>query len=420
MANLTRLLFVLLFNHAFAQTFCTSTIDLGTFLTKSFRANADLIRLGVPSEVVKQYYDKAVMDVTLSCNCSSTTIDESCVSLFFAETMEVAYLRDLLEIDSVNENSESQLARRKLFPLFQTNMTLYGLSVSQTEELNKGLDHLLSNSKSVVSIQSRYWQRSRYPSDEEFFQDTFEAQKAACDAYKATVNLNNLTYPAWAATAYVIGLVLEVHKAQGNETAAMMMLADHTNRVYNGVRCYRVSGTHLEYPIFRMKQYMQTTQKLLDKTTTIFKPKLNDIREISSVPSQYHSRLVNVFSSLSSNGDSETILQTDGTTTYREPVVNILQEELTTTDLEESNSMHHECRDGYILALRAVPTASREEHCCSEKCELAELSLLDPFAFAISQERCCGSCNYFECTDHSLLPESGPLTYNGIPTLVSI
>ncbi|KAI0563902.1 hypothetical protein FGB62_32g244 [Gracilaria domingensis] len=424
MGPLKWLFLLVTFNHAFAQTFCTSPIDLGTFLTRSFRANVDLIRMGVPSEIVKMFYDKAVMDVTLSCNCSSSTIDQTCVSLFFTETMEVAYLRDLLDIDLFAEEPGDRFRLlqpgRKLFPLFRPNLTLHGLSVSQTEELNKGLDHLLLSSKSVVNIQSRYWQRSRFPSDEEFFQDTFEAQKAACDAFQAIENLTNLTFPAWGATTYVVGLVLEVRKARGNLTAAMMMLADHTSLVFNGLRCYRVSGFQLGYPVSKMEQYLVTTQKLLDETSTVFKPDLNDIRQISTIPSMYYSHLVTTFSSLSSSGDGKTTLVSDGTIIRRESVSSILLENLPDTELLSSKNTRQECPDGYILTWRAVPILSLDELCCSEKCELAELSLVDPFSFSVSQEKCCGLCNYFDCTDHTLLPESTPLQYTGTPTLISI
>eukprot|EP00178_Gracilaria_changii_P025296 TRINITY_DN78021_c0_g1_i1.p1 TRINITY_DN78021_c0_g1~~TRINITY_DN78021_c0_g1_i1.p1 ORF type:complete len:425 (+),score=40.29 TRINITY_DN78021_c0_g1_i1:414-1688(+) len=424
MGHVGMLFLVLALNHAFAQTFCTSTIDLETFLTRSYRANVDLIRLGVPSKVVKRYYDKAVIDMTLSCNCSSTTIDENCVSLFFTETMEVAYLKDLLHIDSVADENRDVSGLLKpnprLFPLFRTNVTLQGLSISQTEELNKGANHLLSNSKSVVSIQSRYWQRSRFPADEEFFQDTFDAQKAACDIYQDIINATNLTYPAWAATSYVIGLILEIRQAGGNETAAMMMLEDCTSLVFSGVRCYRVNGNKLEYPVSKLEQYMLIAKELLDETDTLFKTDLRDIRKLSLVPSAYFFELVTTLSSLSSGGDGSSVLTTDGRTTRREAVNSTLGIDLPDIELINPGNARQECPEGYILASRAVPTVNVDELCCSEKCEFAQLSLLDPFAFAINQERCCGFCNYLECTDHSLLPESTPLKYAGTATLISI
>ncbi|PXF49290.1 hypothetical protein BWQ96_00864 [Gracilariopsis chorda] len=406
--------FVILVTRTFARApKCTSTIGLNAFLSTSFLVNADLIRFGVPSEVVTKYYDRAVMDVARFCNCSSVSVDETCVQLIFEESLELSLLKGALDADSLlSKGQRDQVSptapenKVKLFPLYDPGKTLSGLSSTQTEELNSHLTRLLSASKSVVSIQSEYWQRSRFPSDETFFQDTYESQKAACGEYQVASKMDNRTFPAWAATAYVIGLVQEVRKAQGEVSAAIDILAAHASFVFNGARCYRVNGLKLHIPVRKMEEYLATAQKLLNEAGQRSHPiPLNDIRKVSESSATFFPRLVTKLSSLSSNGDGRTVLVTDGTTIERALVNTLLMGDPLLLGEITLGPAAYECPERWIRVSRVLPLANMDEQCCPEKCEYAALSLSDPFLYTVTQEKCCELCNYFICKDHTLLPE---------------
>lgn len=407
---LTAVFFVLLVPQNLARALnCTSTISLSTFLSSTFLVNADLIRFGVPSEVITKYYDRAVKDVARFCNCSSVSLDESCVHLIFEDSLEISLLKGVLDADSLLSKGEAETATQetkiKLFPLYDPDKQLSGLSSKQTEELNSDLNRLLSTSKSVISIQSEYWQRSRFPSDEAFFQDSYQSQKVACGEYQRAFKTDNRTFPAWAATAYVLGLVQEVRKAKGDVSAAIDMLAAHVSFVFNGARCYRISGAKLHIPVGKMEEYLAIAQKLVNSAAQRPRPiPLNDIRKVSKSSTTFFPSVVTTLSALGSSGDGRTVLVSDGATIERELVDSLLLGDPLLLGAVTLGTVDYECPERWIRVSRVLLLENMDEQCCPETCEYAELSLSDPFMYSVTQEKCCELCNFFICKDHTLLP----------------
>eukprot|EP00178_Gracilaria_changii_P000246 TRINITY_DN10242_c0_g1_i1.p1 TRINITY_DN10242_c0_g1~~TRINITY_DN10242_c0_g1_i1.p1 ORF type:complete len:446 (-),score=47.75 TRINITY_DN10242_c0_g1_i1:506-1843(-) len=413
---------LMLFAMAQGTPACNTQLQLSVFLNDSYPANANLIRFGVPSDVVRVYYNDALKDLALNCNCGPMLLDEPCVNTKFNSDWEVSALRSIVDGDDGVTNAS------KLFRLYDSQKTLNNLRMDQETKLNLGLELLNKHTQDLNLIPSLGWHPAQFPSDDSFFEDDNFTRKAACSLYDSGTHVDDIRYPASAATAYVLGLVQSVRRVDGNLTVAHEMLANHTEFVFNGVRCYKLSGDKLMIPITYMQQYKNTTKMLLMSAGQNSSEYVNDVRTTAGNAKFFLYPLVKKFSSLISYGDSETVLYTrnespGGDLVERKSVSEVMQNDHSLA-LNSSlitgigsvisgitNNMGGlTCPPGWIFVSRAVSLMSADEECCSDKCEMLALSLNDPFLWSIEQENCCANCNLFVCQDQSLLPDSIPLT----------
>lgn len=406
---------------------CNDVLSLSTFLNDSFQANADLIRFGAPSEIVKALYEHSLIEVASSCECSPTTLDQFCVHTIFNLDYEVSVLRSTIDTDATNTGTD------KLFRLYDSSRVLNSLAQNQVTSLEFCRTHLLSLTPDTTTIKSPAWQRSLFPSDDVFFQDEASAQTDACNTFNAATNPTGLTFPALSATAYVIGLVQLVRKANLDMTVPLQILANHTAFVFNGVRCNKLSGNRLHIPVAYLVDYKNTIDAIVSTVSDIKSP--TDLRGISGTSKTYLPSLVDKLSALISYGDSETVLVANTLIGSPSSVTRDAVEQNLVGDPSlqmapvlgltnvmgggmEANSQAGGgpvCPNGWIQVSRAVSLISADEECCSDHCELLALSLSDPFLWVIEQENCCSSCNLFVCQDQGLLPAAVPLS-NAPPT----
>ncbi|KAI0559026.1 hypothetical protein FGB62_170g06 [Gracilaria domingensis] len=285
---------------------CNAQLQLSIFLSGSYTANANLVRFGVPSEAVSTFYNTALKYLAQNCKCSPTLLDEPCVDTKFNSDKEVTALRALLDSD------ETVADATKLFRLYDSQKTLNPLTNIQEQKLQLGLDLLNTNTHDLDIILSWGWQRVQFPSDDSFFQDDSSEQATACSTYDSLVQPGVQTYPASAATAYVLSLVQNVRRAGGDLTVAYQFLANHTAFVFDGVRCHKLSGDKLKIPINYMNDYKDQTHLLLKASgSSTSSVDLNDVRKNAGNAKLYLYPLVTKFSSLISYGDSETVLYTN-------------------------------------------------------------------------------------------------------------
>ncbi|PXF49288.1 hypothetical protein BWQ96_00862 [Gracilariopsis chorda] len=280
---------------------CNNVISLSTFLNDSYQANANLIRFGAPSEIVRALYDHSLIEMASSCECSTTTVDQFCVHTIFNLDNEVSVLRSTIDTDATTVGTD------KLFRLYDSSKVLDSLAANQIASLEFCRTHLLSLTPDTTTIKSPAWQRSIFPSDDVFFQDDASGQKDACNTFNAVTHPQGLTYPASSATAYVIGLVQSVRKAKLDMAVPLQILANHTTFVYNGVRCNKLSGDRLHIPVTYLEDYKKTIESILSSASTDTGI-LRNVRELLQNSKMFLPSLVDKLSALISYGDSATVL----------------------------------------------------------------------------------------------------------------
>ncbi|CAN8062509.1 unnamed protein product [Agarophyton chilense] len=412
-----------LFGIALGSPVCNTQLQLSLFLNDSYVANADLIRKGVPSKVVSAFYNDALKYLAGECYCSSTLLDDPCVNTKFNTNGEVAELRSLADMDEGITNDS------RLFRLYDSQKILSALSSDKEGKLNYGLELLNNHINNLDIVNSPALQSIQFPSDDSFFQDESSAQTAACVSFNSITS--NYSYPAAAATAYILGLIQEVRIRGGNLAVAHQFLQDHVSFVYAGVRCNKLSGDDLRVPIRFMKEFEANVSYL----------KVSDVVGIVRYSKNSFPSLVAQLSSLMSYGDSGTVLLMNQANLYpntgplvlREFVESILvadqglQKGAPTASLSppvlsfplvpgpggggntETETSEGTCPLGWIFVSRTVSVMRADEECCSDMCELLSLCLSDPFLWGIERENCCQSCNLFVCQDQTILPSVVPL-----------
>lgn len=370
----------------------------------------DIIRLGVPMEVVKSFYDYALKQIgEPECKCAyyENEIDMNCVHRVFDENLGFA-TRRLLNV--LSEDLKKPMVNR-YFPHMSTDGNLSSQGELEKKASAESLEATLSE---LLNIEQGSWEGSRFPSDEMLWYSKGIAR--ACEEFQGRMDENSLWLSATTLTAYVLGLVRQILLLPHAASAAEFILAEHIHMVYTGLQCKRQTGDMLQVPAIFLEGFV-TRAHLTLKNSSIGPsaalvaglPDILSLPEIVRGSDVLFPEAVRQMSSLSSYGRSK-FLSWNGTDVSLQNMTEVLRANATLQrystifsdgSVVPKTDVTLECFAGYrkIPRLKVLALNSSKEECCHVSCLHNVGSIVK---LSIMNEMCCEACNGMGCNVEDL------------------
>lgn len=381
---------------------CVSSTHLPEVVQDSYPSHAQLIRRGVPMEVVRFFYELALKNLTEpDCICPSTemVVDENCVNRVF--TMEKnrtsAKLVEILERDSALAIPE------RLFPAVEPSEDLPAIRELEEKAITEGMDTTVAN---LMSVNHTTWSGASFPSDELLRFD--RNRDRACEEFAQKMDQNSLWLPATALSAYVLGITQQIFLLPGSSSAAETMLMEHIRMVYLASRCRRVTGNQLRVPVIFLEGFITRAHLALKNCSTgpqsalvVGFPKITAVEEIIRGSRHFFPDVVKRISSLNSFGRSEYV-SWNSTSVVGESLKDVM---LRKAPLQQYNNFYSQktpqstvsnvmCGTGFQNITRLIDVSEESQYCCSKSCVLHSGSIVKR---SIINEMCCECCNEDGC-----------------------
>lgn len=383
---------------------------ISSVIEESYMNHIELIRQGVPMEIVKSFYDYALQQITrpgCMCELYENEVDMTCVDQVFTE--DHGYVSTKL-LGVVSEDSQKPAAER-LFPNLSPREEvpmMDELELKSTAECRDATHAELSG------INEPFWNGSVFPPDELLRYD--KDQERACHEYQGQPNDNGLWLSATALTAYVMGIVEQILLLPSDAEAVDSILKENIRFVYMGARCTRETGERLHVPAIFLESVVTRAHLTLKNCSTgpssafvAGFPNILSLPEIVRGSHEMFPEAVRQMSSLSSYGRSK-FLSWNGTHVFLENLIDVMKANVT---LQKYNrifsdgtvtpkvSLSLACCAGYTKTarLKVVGRNTSKEQCCRHTCFRTYGSTVKR---SIMNEMCCESCNEERCNVEEL------------------
>lgn len=435
-------------------------------VNKSYKEQLVLVTRGIPSDVVKFYFDEAFMEAeAASCVCSrrqDTRLLWSCLrTLFESENnFTIQALVSAIEADSGKEPKD------QLFTRFHSNTGKLLSDLPLPVESEVTADMVWTLRKVTESLEGKTRPDSRFPviespvvasvairasksevAETKLPENTLEespemetpvvltknspkegaAEETLTAAESQDKDSGESTVPATAFIAYILGSATQILYAHPSRSAVEEYVKDAADLVFAQAQSQLASGNAIQLQLDAMVETVQLAQALMDAALRTARltnmqramldilPPLWNVSGVVRMPQLYYTLAVVELCALTR---SDTDVYVTETGVRMSPLMALLDEmDLTTyagLSMDPSTlaipGRHPEmkCDEGYLKMNRLSLVWEFEENCCPKSCLEEDVAA---FALAVfKQEDCCAACNQMFCKHAAAAPTAMEIT----------
>lgn len=381
---------------------CAGSILLSSLVEDSYEKHVELIRQGIPMELVKTFYEQSLKEVSSNaCVCEQYygEVDSSCVNRLFIDDYGLVSAR-LAAV--VSEDGSRPIASR-IFPHLVLPYELPPMHELEYKAVTEGREGTLVD---LDDIGEAHWRGVTFPTDELLRVDP--KKDRACEEFDQKMNENSLWLPATALTAYVMGIAEQILLLPDYESAAESILGEHVRMVHQAGRCTRQTGDDLRVPAIFVESFVTRALLTLKNCSTITSaaliaglPSISFVYDLVYSSRKLFPEAIRQMSSLNSFGRTK-YLSWNSTDVFLQPLIDVMRANATLqryTNIFSNGSIAAPagpllCSAGFLKTARLTEVTEERAQCCSHRCIQTSGAAIK---LSVMNEMCCWACNEAAC-----------------------